>query len=224
MARILVVEDEPDIAELLENFLTASGHTVRIAPDGAAALTRFRQDPPDLVLLDIMLPKIDGFGVLEVLRAESNIPVMLLTALDTEADQLKGYDLAADDYVTKPFSMPILLRKVDAVLRRSATGPADSPALLCHGPLCVDTDGHRVTVHGSDIPLTGKEFALLVTLLENRGRVLTRDILLDRLWPGDLDIEYRNVDTHIKNLRRKLGMDCIHTIRGVGYRMEAENR
>lgn len=220
MARVLIVEDEPDIQELLENFLTASGHSVRVAGDGVQALALFRQEPPDLVLLDIMLPKIDGYGVLEVLRAQSQVPVMMLTALDSEAHQIKGYDLQADDYVTKPFSMQVLLRKVDAVLRRSAADAKGAEPCLAHEALRVYPEAFRATVHGEAVELTAKEFELLVALLQNRGRVLTRDILLDRIWHNEYLVDSRVVDTHMKNLRKKLGIDCIQTVRGVGYRID----
>ena len=172
-----------------------------------------------MVLLDIMLPKIDGYGVCELIRRESNVPIVMLTALDAEENQLKGFDLQIDDYVTKPFSMPILLRKIAAVLRRTGDGEESANQLL-YRDLVLDLDAYRAAVDGEVLDLTSREFELLRELLQNQGRVLTRSVLLGRLWNYDFLGDERIVDSHIKNLRKKLNRDYIETVRGVGYRVE----
>lgn len=221
MATILIVEDEFDIRELLEAYLTNEGYRVIAAEDGEEALERFHDGNPDLVLLDLLLPGLDGFQVCRAIREESDLPVIMLTALGSEQSELKGFDLRVDDYIAKPFSMPVLLRRVEAVLRRTMKGPAARK--LTHRALCLDLDGYKAAVNGETIELTGREFALLRVLLQNRGRVLTRQMLLNQVWGYDFYGDERIVDTHIKNLRKKLGVDYIETIRGVGYRIDWED-
>ncbi|HIR60519.1 MAG TPA: response regulator transcription factor [Candidatus Faecivivens stercoravium] len=221
MATILIVEDEFDIRELLEAYLTNEGYKVIAAEDGEEALERFQDESPDLVLLDLLLPGLDGFQVCRAIREESDLPVIMLTALGSEQSELKGFDLRVDDYIAKPFSMPVLLRRVEAVLRRTMKGPAARK--LAHRALSLDLDGYKASVAGETIELTGREFALLRVLLQNRGRVLTRQMLLNRVWGYDFYGDERIVDTHIKNLRKKLGVDYIETIRGVGYRIDWED-
>ena len=221
MATILIVEDEFDIRELLEAYLTNEGYRVIAAEDGEEALERFHDGNPDLVLLDLLLPGLDGFQVCRAIREESDLPVIMLTALGSEQSELKGFDLRVDDYIAKPFSMPVLLRRVEAVLRRTMKGPAARK--LTHRALSLDLDGYKASVAGNNIELTGREFALLRVLLQNRGRVLTRQMLLNRVWGYDFYGDERIVDTHIKNLRKKLGVDYIETIRGVGYRIDWED-
>ena len=221
MATILIVEDEFDIRELLEAYLTNEGYKVIAAEDGEEALERFQDESPDLVLLDLLLPGLDGFQVCRAIREESDLPVIMLTALGSEQSELKGFDLRVDDYIAKPFSMPVLLRRVEAVLRRTMKGPAARK--LAHRALSLDLDGYKASVAGEQIELTGREFALLRVLLQNRGRVLTRQMLLNRVWGYDFYGDERIVDTHIKNLRKKLGVDYIETIRGVGYRIDWED-
>lgn len=220
MKQILIVEDDMDIQELLQNFLTEAGYSVTLAGDGVEALTRFREKEYDLVLLDILLPKIDGYGVCELIRKESAVPIIMLTALDSEANQIKGFDLHVDDYITKPFSMQILLRKIAAMLRRTAAG-AESSQLL-YQALTLDLDAYKAYINGNTIDLTQREFELLRELLTHQGKVLTRQMLLNSLWEYDFYGDERVVDTHIKNLRKKLGVDYIETIRGVGYRIDKE--
>lgn len=215
MKKILVAEDEPEIQEVLSAYLRHEGYQVAAAADGAEALERFRSARYDLVLLDIMLPKIDGFGVCERIRRESAVPVIMLTALDGEAEQLKGFDLQIDDYVTKPFSMPVLLRKISAVLRRS--GGLASEILSCRNVL-LDIDARTCLVDREAVELTQREFDLLAELMRAPGRVFTREILLNRIWGYDFLGDERIVDSHIKNLRKKLNGGCIETVRGVGYR------
>lgn len=220
MKQILVVEDEPDIQELLMNYLREDGYQVFLAADGIEALDKFREHSIDLILLDIMLPKIDGFGVCELIRRESCVPIIMLTALDGEQQQLKGFDLQIDDYVTKPFSMPVLLRKIAAVLRRAAGGV--QPELMRYRAITLDTDARECREGGALIELTAREFDLLRELIQSPGRVLTREALLSRLWGYDFLGDGRIVDSHIKNLRKKLTGDYIETVRGVGYRVAKE--
>ena len=219
MKSILIVEDEPDIQELLTAYLRNAGYRTASAEDGVAALDLFQSRTFDLVLLDIMLPKIDGFGVCEVIRRQSQVPILMLTALDGEEQQLKGFGLNIDDYVTKPFSIPVLLEKIRVILRRSAGAEAEN--LLRYRDITVNLDTREVSLEGRFLDLTAREFDLLYTFLASPGRVFTREMLLSRLWGYDFYGD-RVVDSHIKNLRRKLERDYIETVRGVGYRAAKE--
>lgn len=221
MQHILIVEDDLDIQELLQNFLQEVGYHVTVASDGVEALSLFSEHPYHLILLDIMLPKIDGFGVCELIRSKSQIPIIMLTALNSEEEQIRGLDLQVDDYITKPFSMPILIRKIAAVLRRSSTLEKENH-IISYKNLILNLDSYTALVDGYDFELTQREFEILKELLTNQGRVLTRQMLLDKLWKYDFYGDERVVDTHIKNLRKKLGIDFIQTIRGVGYKIEKE--
>ena len=223
MQRMLVVEDDFDIQELLQNFLQETGYEVDIAGDGVEALSIFIDGKYDLILLDIMLPKIDGYGVCELIRKQSDVPIIMLTALNGEDDQIKGLDLQVDDYITKPFSMPILIRKIAAVLRRSSQGTVESYQSITYGNLLLNCDGYTAKMNGNTFELTQKEFEILRELLTHQGRILTRQNLLDKLWRYDFYGDERVVDTHIKNLRKKLGIGFIQTIRGVGYKIDKEN-
>ena len=221
MKRILIVEDEPELQELLCAYLQDAGYAAAVAGDGAAALDLFRAQSFDLVLLDIMLPKIDGFEVCAQIRRQSQVPILMLTALDGEAQQLRGFGLNIDDYVTKPFSMPVLLEKIRVILRRSG-GAAESR--LRYRALVMDLDTREAALDGRPLDLTAREFELLRTFLAAPGRVFTREMLLSRLWGYDFFGDERVVDSHIKNLRHKLGRDYIETVRGVGYRAAKETR
>ena len=220
MKHILIVEDEPDIQELLCAYLQDAGYGTAAAGDGVAALELFQSRPFDLVLLDLMLPKIDGFGVCELIRRQSQVPILMLTALDGEEEQLRGFRLNIDDYVTKPFSMPVLLEKIRVILRRSGETVEDGP--LRYRELSLDLDAREVRLEGRPLELTAREFELLHTFLSAPGRVFTREMLLSKLWGYDFYGDERVVDSHIKNLRRKLGRDYIETVRGVGYRAAKE--
>lgn len=220
MKHILIVEDEPDIQELLCAYLQDAGYGTATAGDGVAALELFQSRPFDLVLLDLMLPKIDGFGVCELIRRQSQVPILMLTALDGEEEQLRGFRLNIDDYVTKPFSMPVLLEKIRVILRRSGGTVEDGP--LRYRDLSLDLDAREVRLEGRTLELTAREFELLHTFLSAPGRVFTREMLLSKLWGYDFFGDERVVDSHIKNLRRKLGRDYIETVRGVGYRAAKE--
>lgn len=224
MAKILIVEDDLDIQELLQNFLQEAGYEVSIANDGVEAVSLFSTAHYDLILLDVMLPKIDGFTVCELIRKQSQIPIIILTALSGEKEQIKGLDLQVDDYITKPFSMPVLVRKIAAVLRRSNMIPNQEHQTISYDNLILDFDSYEATVDGISYELTQREFEVLRELLLNQGRVLTRHNLLAKLWKYDFYGDERVVDTHIKNLRKKLGIDFIQTIRGVGYKIDKENQ
>ena len=170
-----------------------------------------------------MIPKIDGYSVCEVIRKQSSIPIIMLTALDSEADQIKGLDLQADDYITKPFSMPLLIRKISAVLRRSSKYEAVATTIQ-YKNITLDLDGYKIFVETKPIDITPREFEILRELITHRGRILTRQNLLSMLWKYEYFGDERIIDTHIKNLRKKLvGADYIETIRGVGYRIDKEN-
>lgn len=220
MLQILVIEDDKDIQEVLKNYLTAEGYSVSLAGDGVEGIAAFHMGNPDLVLLDIMMPKIDGFAVCELLRRESDVPIIMVTARDSMEDQVRGLKLLADDYISKPFDMPVLMCRIAAVLRRAGKGQA--AGRLRHGILEMDLEGYHVYEEGREIEVTQKEFELLRTFLANKGRVFTRQQLLDEVWGMDYFGDERIVDTHIKNLRKKMDSDYIQTVRGVGYRVEKE--
>lgn len=222
MQKILVVEDDLDIQELLKNFLQEAGYSIVLANDGVEALSIFSDVQFDLILLDIMLPKIDGFAVCELIRKQSQVPIIMLTALNGEEEQIRGLDMQVDDYITKPFSMPVLIRKIAAVLRRSIISQNQEHQTVAYKNLILDLDSYSALVNEESYELTQREFEILRELLLNQGRVLTRQILLERLWKYDFYGDERVVDTHIKNLRKKLGIDFIQTIREVGYKIDKE--
>lgn len=219
MKKILIVEDEPEIRQLLSSYLINEGYSVSEAEDGVAAIELFSKEKFDLLILDIMIPKIDGYGVCEFVKKQSNVPVIILSALGDEKSMVKGYDSLADDYVTKPFSMPVFLRKVKAVLRRDPSAPAEDHSKFIYKDIVMIPDMMRVTVSGKDVELTSKEFDILLTLIKNPGRVYTRELLLEMLWDYDSLVDERIVDSHIKNLRHKIGEGVIETVRGRGYRV-----
>lgn len=216
--RILVIEDEASIQNILRIFLEDAGYQVTLADDGMDGIAAFHKDSFDLVLLDIMMPRLDGYSVCEMIRNESSTPVILLTALDDEDNQMKGFNLLADDYITKPFSMPLVLKRMEAVLRRARSGEKSS--VLVYQNVQMDTENYKVFVEGKEVTLTVREFDILRLLMENQGRVFTREQLLDIIWNYDYLGDDKIINTHIKNIRKKLGVDCIKTIRGVGYRID----
>ena len=219
MKKILIVEDEPELRQLLASYLINDGYSVVGAEDGVAAIDLFGREKIDLVILDIMIPKINGYGVCEFVKGQSDVPVIFLSALDDEKSMVKGYDSLADDYVTKPFSMPVFLRKVKAVLRRDAPVSAEEYAKVCYKDIVMIPDMAKVMVRGKEIELTSKEYDILMILIKNPGRVYTRERLLEMLWDYSAIVDERIVDSHIKNLRHKVGEGVIETVRGRGYRV-----
>jgi two-component system response regulator VanR len=219
--KILVIEDEVAIQKILSEPLTFAGYQITTASDGLEGINTFFQQDFDLVLLDIMLPKIDGFTVCEMIRQKSQIPIILLTALDTEDDQIKGFDKLADDYITKPFSIKLVLKRVEALLRRVSSEPV--PEMIRYREITLCEAEHKVTVSGNEIPLTHLEYEILLLFLKNTGRVFSRDDLLNLVWGYDFVGDEKGVNFHIMNLRKKLNVNYIETIRGVGYRIAKEN-
>lgn len=221
MRKILIVEDDLSIQALLHDFLQQDGYEITLAADGVEAISLFSGKDFDLVLLDIMLPKIDGYSVCEVIRRQSNIPIVMLSALDSEANQIKGFDLQIDDYITKPFSMPVLLRKIAAVLRRTSLSETENQ-VITYKNLTLDISAYKAYVDGRDTDVTPREFEILRELLSHQGRILTRENIINLLWKYEFYGDERIIDTHIKNLRKKLNIDLINTVRGVGYRIDKE--
>jgi len=226
MPTILLIEDNATLAETLRYNLEREGYSVLHANDGIQGIELLHQSTPDLLVLDIMLPRLDGFSVCRILRQESNIPIIMLTARQDEVDRIAGLELGADDYVSKPFSLGELLARIRAILRRSERQP-DTPnrEVLEAGPLRVDIRSRRAWRSGEEITLPQKEFDLLTCLMRNRGIALSRDLLLERVWGFDFVGDSRTVDVHIRWLRGKIEADSarptyIQTVRGVGYRFE----
>ena len=223
--RILVVDDEPDITALVAYHLARAGYRVSTATSGQDALRAAREERPEVVVLDLMLPGVSGYEVLRELRKHkdtADIGIILLTARREEADRIKGLSLGADDYLTKPFSPQELTLRVAAVLRRLAAPPVAVGSTVVEGPLLIDRGAHRVTLNGAELTLTPTEYKLLDTLIARRGRVQTRAQLLEVVWDAQPDIQTRTVDMHVQRLRAKLGSagDLIETVRSFGYRFK----
>lgn len=219
--KILIIEDDAAIQKILAEPLTFAGYKVTAASDGLEGINTFHKQAFDLVLLDIMLPKIDGYTVCEMIRQESQVPIILLTALDSEDAEAKGFDKLADDYITKPFSIRLVLKRVEALLRR--TSPDILSDTIRYREIILRESERQVSVSGKEISLTHLEFELLLLFLKNKGRVFTRDELLNLVWGYDFVGDERGVNFHIMNLRKKLNVDYIETVRGVGYRIAKEN-
>jgi len=222
--KVLIVEDEADIQQLLSFHFQQAGYRVEVCGNGAEGLKKARERKPDLIVLDLMLPGMDGFEVCRVLKGAAEtraVPVIMLTAKGEEIDKVVGFELGADDYLTKPFSPRELLLRAKAVLRRTqkAEGGEETPQLR-FGELLLDLARHKVWLSGKEVELTAIEFKLLRYLLETKGRVQTRDTLLDKVWGYDAFVTTRTVDTHVKRLREKLGKfeNYVETVRGIGYR------
>jgi two-component system phosphate regulon response regulator PhoB len=227
--RILVVDDEPDITALVAYHLAKTGYRVSTATNGADALRSAREERPDIVVLDLMLPGLSGYEVLAELRKRDetrDVGVILLTARREEADRIKGLSLGADDYLTKPFSPHELALRVAALLRRLASPAVSGGSTMAAGPITIDRAAHKVMLDGHELQLTSTEFKLLLTLLERRGRVQTRPQLLETVWEAQPDIQTRTVDMHVQRLRTKLGEHgpLIETVRGFGYRFRGTDK
>ncbi len=218
MATLLIVEDDKRTNEAICEYLKSAGHKIIPAYDGADALQTFGQGGIDLVVLDIMLPKITGLAVLHEIRKKSVVPVLMLTAIEDEYTQVMSFDEQADDYIIKPFSMVLLGRRVTALLRRSGKGIISDIATF--GDVTVDFSGYTAHYQSGKIDITPKEIDLLRLLMEHKGLVLTRSQILDDLWGMDAPVIDRTIDTYIKNLRKKLRLDCIVTVKGIGYKYE----
>lgn len=233
-SRILIVEDEPTLQETLEYTLTHQGYDVRVIGDGLKAIVAAREFKPEIVLLDVMLPGMDGFEICRLLRQETNVPILMLTARDAEIDRVIGLEIGADDYLTKPFSIRELQARLKALLRRVRFDQEDSvmdtpgdngTESLLFNDLVVNLTRHEVTLEGKVIPLKPKEFELMVYLARHRGQVLTRDLIMETVWGWDYTGGSRTVDVHVRWLREKIEADPanpvrIVTVRGTGYRFE----
>lgn len=219
---ILIIEDEKAIQSVLYELLVDAGYEVSLAGDGLEGLMLFRAKSFSLILLDIMMPKIDGYAVCELIRKESEIPIIMLTAMDEETAQIKAFELRVDDYITKPFSLKLVLMRIEAVLRR-IRGKKENQNILSANGIELNTESRAVYRNGSPVSLTQLECELLQTFLNHKNQVLTRDNLISQVWGYDFEGDEKTVNIHIMNLRRKLGVDCIRTIRGVGYKFEIEN-
>jgi two-component system response regulator RegX3 len=222
--RILLVEDEPALAESVRYSLELEGFGVSVAEDGRAAVERFRADDPDLVILDLMLPEMSGLDVVRVIRRTSTVPIIIVTAKDSEADKVTGLELGADDYMTKPFSVRELVSRVRAHLRRThMTVGADPEEILAVGPVEMDVARHEVRANGEQITLPPKEFQLLELLLRRQGRLLTREFLIEEVWGRDYVGDTKTLDVHVKRIRQKIEVDPhdpahLLTVRGLGYK------
>ena len=221
MANILIVEDEKNMQEIIAEYMRRGGHVCYTADDGVDALMVLKNNPMDLMILDIMMPLLDGFSVCKMAREMSNLPIIILTAKGGEDDKLKGYDLGADDYMTKPFSPKVLLAKTNALLRRTSAIPTDT---VNGGEISIIPASHKVFLDGQEITLTYKEYELLFFLMSNPGHIFTREQLLNRIWGYDFEGTTRTVDTHIKTLRQKLGDEGRHIVTLIrsGYKFEVK--
>ena len=227
MTKILIVEDEESVLDPLELLLSKEGFLIETARDGREALAKFEKSNPDLILLDLMLPEISGTEVCRQIRSKSQVPIIMLTAKDAEVDKVVGLELGADDYVVKPYSKAELVARINAVLRRrKSDSMGDENGTISAGPVKIDIDRHLVSINGIQISLPLKEFELLEFLVRNRGRVLTRTQLIDRVWGSDYFGDTKTLDVHVKRLRAKIEKDpanpvYIQTIRGLGYKFES---
>jgi len=227
MTKILIVEDEESVLDPLELLLTKEGFSIETARDGREALEKFAKTNPDLILLDLMLPEISGTEVCRQIRIKSQVPIIMLTAKDTEVDKVVGLELGADDYVVKPYSKAELVARIKAVLRRQGSDSTNEPSgSISAGPVVIDVERHQVSINDQLISLPLKEFELLEFLVRNSGRVLTRTQLIDRVWGSDYFGDTKTLDVHVKRLRAKIEKDpanpvYIQTIRGLGYKFES---
>ncbi|MGG7096899.1 response regulator transcription factor [Clostridium sardiniense] len=216
MKKILVVEDDIKINELIIEFLKSEGYEVDSSFDGLSGYSKFKEDNYDLVILDIMMPKLDGYGLCNLIREESDVPIIFLTALSEAEDEIKGFDAMADDYITKPFSFNVLIKRVEAVLRRSEK-TNDLKDELSFGNLYINLNTYKVYIDNKEVEFTLKEFNILNILMKSYPNVVSREMLMDKVWGYDYYGDMRVIDAHIKNIRKKIEYDYIGTVKGVGY-------
>lgn len=220
MKKILIVEDEIEIRNILKLYLLKEGYDVTEAEDGEVAIKLFYEKPFDLVILDIMLPKKDGWSVLREIKKYSSVPVMILSARDDDEDELFGFEIGTDEYITKPFNNKILLARIKALIKNTNN---NTDHIIELGKIIINDTSHTVTVDGEEVILAPKEYELLIYLIKNHKIALSRDKMLTEVWGYDFPGSDRTIDTHIKNLRKKLGEECIKTVRGIGYKFEIKN-
>ncbi|AVQ28522.1 MULTISPECIES: response regulator transcription factor [Fusobacterium] len=220
MKKILIVEDEMEIRNILKLYLLKEGYDVTEAEDGEVAIKLFYEKPFDLVILDIMLPKKDGWSVLREIKKYSSVPVMILSARDDDEDELFGFEIGTDEYITKPFNNKILLARIKALIKNTSN---NTDHIIELGKIIINDTSHTVTVDGEEVILAPKEYELLIYLIKNHKIALSRDKMLTEVWGYDFPGSDRTIDTHIKNLRKKLGEECIKTVRGIGYKFEIKN-
>jgi len=220
-ASILVVEDDASIQELIVEFLRAENYNVDYASDGLEGIQLFKQNNYDLIILDIMMPNLDGYSACKMIRKTSNVPIIFLTALNQEHEEVKGFELECDDYITKPFSFNLLIKRVEAVLRRSKDNNSNGD-FMSFEKLKLDLNTYTADIDGNIVELTLKEFNILKSLIEKYPQVITRESLLDGIWGYDYYGDTRIVDAHIKNLRKKIELPYIKTVKGIGYTLEKD--
>lgn len=220
MKKILIVEDEMEIRNILKLYLLKEGYDVTEAEDGEVAIKLFYEKPFDLVILDIMLPKKDGWSVLREIKKYSSVPVMILSARDDDEDELFGFEIGTDEYITKPFNNKILLARIKTLIKNTSN---NTDHIIELGKITINDTSHTVTGEGKEVILAPKEYELLIYLIKNHKIALSRDKMLTEVWGYDFPGSDRTIDTHIKNLRKKLGDECIKTVRGIGYKFEIKN-
>lgn len=221
MINILIVEDDSDIIELLSLALSEKGFNIIEAKDGQEGYEKYRTNNIDIIVTDAMMPNIDGYQFVKLVRIDNkSIPIIMLTALKAEENELTGFDAGVNDYVTKPFSIEVLVRRIENQLTKELSKSTETHSLIEDGELSIDLERYSIYVSDVEVKLTKKEFKLLVELIENHGKVLTRERLINHLWGENYFGDARNLDTHIKNLRRKVNNDCIKTVKGIGYMYE----
>ena len=220
MKKILIVEDEMEIRNILKLYLLKEGYDVTEAEDGEVAIKLFYEKPFDLVILDIMLPKKDGWSVLREIKKYSSVPVMILSARDDDEDELFGFEIGTDEYITKPFNNKILLARIKTLIKNTSN---NTDHIIELGKITINDTSHTVTVEGKEVILAPKEYELLIYLIKNHKIALSRDKMLTEVWGYDFPGSDRTIDTHIKNLRKKWGDECIKTVRGIGYKFEIKN-
>lgn len=218
---ILVIEDNLDIQELIREFLVAHNYKVDVAETGTEGILLFQKTSYDLILLDVMLPDLDGYSICKIMRGRSNVPIIMLTGLQNEESEIKGFESGIDDYITKPFHYTVFIKRIESVLRRGSIQHSDNTNILQFNELMLNSTAYTAYVHGNQIELTTKEFEIIHALLQNRGKVLSRSDLLNKVWGYEHYGDVRVIDTHIKNLRKKLNITYIKTVKGIGYKIDS---